>query len=47
MEKSYLLGISAGYHDSAAAIVVDGEVKKSNSNSFYEGDSRFIDTDYL
>ena len=24
-----------------------GEVKKSNSNSFYEGDSRFIDTDYL
>ncbi len=24
-----------------------GEVKKNNSNSFYEGDSRFIDTDYL
>lgn len=24
-----------------------GEVKKNNSNSFYDGDSKFIDTDYL
>lgn len=37
MEKSYLLGISAGYHDSAAAIVVDGEVKGAVEEERFTG----------